>query len=108
MLLHQIQLVSIPDLWRIQFDFESNKNYRLGLGNGESHWLNCFKHQVKLNDRGLCEKLEIFRKNHTRKVWSSIDELIGSFIEEMKNIDCAAYNYHNQCFDHFWCASQQR
>ena len=81
---------------------------RLGTGNRESQLMNALKHLIKLKDKGLCEKLSLFERVYSKKSWSSPDGLIEIFKEEMKTIDCSAYKFHRQKFDHFWHGFQKQ
>jgi len=76
-------------------------------GLSELELRNGLKERLKSNEEGLCSKLALFKQIHSSKDWSSPDELIGWFIEEMKNLNCAVFNYHNHSFDHFLFASQK-
>ena len=60
-------------------------------GLSELELRNGLKERLKSNEEGLCSKLALFKQIHLSKDWSSPDELIGWFIEEMKNLNCAVF-----------------
>ena len=84
----------------------NQENHRQA-GLSELELKNGLINQLKSKEEKLCSKLTLFKQIHCSRDWSSPDELIGWFIEEMKNLNCAVFNYHNHSFDHFCFASKK-
>ena len=56
----------------------------------------------KSKNQMILSRLRIFREKKQGKKWTSLEQMIEHFIDEMKLLYCSVYAYHDRKFDELW------
>ena len=62
----------------------------------------CLRRKNMNKDQMILSRLRMFREKKQGKKWSSIEHMVGHFIDEMKSLYCSVYAYHDRNFDDLW------
>ena len=67
----------------------------------------CLRRKNMNKDQMILSCLRMFREKKIGKKWTSIEHMVGHFIDEMKSLYCSVHAYHDRTFDNMWSITDE-